>query len=122
MFRLFDMKCINFIEIQRLDVFNAANLSSLFTSFFTADIQDDPSSKPEIPFAEAKVKCCSAFAVICRLKSYTYSTPADDDRDFTCIVHEFPDVSVSIPASVVHENKEFQLTLKVYFPNYFLFK
>ncbi|XP_078368668.1 uncharacterized protein LOC144652516 isoform X2 [Oculina patagonica] len=77
------------------------------------DVQQDPSSKPRVPFAEAKVTCCSAFAVICRLKSYTFSTNDKGTCDFTCKVQEYPDVSVTIPASVVHENRDFLLTLKV---------
>ncbi|XP_078368375.1 uncharacterized protein LOC144652233 isoform X3 [Oculina patagonica] len=79
----------------------------------SADIQQDPSSKPRVPFAEAKVTCCSAFAVICRLRTYTFSTNAQGKCDFTCKVQDYPDVSVTIPASVVHENMDFLLTVKV---------
>ncbi|KAL9978768.1 hypothetical protein ACROYT_G016323 [Oculina patagonica] len=79
-----------------------------------SEIQGDLSSKPTAPFAEAEVTCCSTFAVICRLKSHTYSANALDNRDFTCIVQEYPNVSVTIPASAVHAHQEFQLTLKCF--------
>ena len=82
-------------------------------SLFIADAQCDLHSTPRIPFSEAKVTCCSVFAVICRLKSYTYSTHGQRKEDFTCRIPEYPDVTVTIPASVVHKNGDFQLTLKV---------
>ena len=55
---------------------------------------------------------CSTFAVVCRVKCYTYS--ALENRDLNCIVEEYPNVSVTIPMSVVNANKDLQLTLKVY--------
>ncbi|XP_078368659.1 uncharacterized protein LOC144652510 isoform X2 [Oculina patagonica] len=78
-----------------------------------SDTQHDPSSKPRVPFAEAKVTCCSAFAVICRLRTYTFSTNALGECDFTCKVQDYPDMSVTIPASVVHKKRNVQLFLKV---------
>ena len=88
-----------------------------YYDFYFAEIQGDISSKPIPPFAEAKVTCCTTFAVICRLKSYTYLACDLENSNFTCIIQEHPDVSVTIPGSVVQANKELQLTLKVYFPN-----
>ena len=82
-------------------------------SLLIANTQCDLYSTPRFPFSEAKVTCCSAFAVICRLKSYTYSTHGLQKQDFICRVPEYPDVTVTIPASVVHKNGDFQLTLKV---------
>ena len=82
-------------------------------SLFVADTQCDLYSTPVIPFSEAEVTCCSVFAVICRLKSDTFSTLGLGKQDFTCRVPEYPDVTVTIPASVVHKNGDFQLTLKV---------
>ena len=81
--------------------------------FINADTQRDLCSTPRIPFSEAKVTRCSVFAVICRLKSYTYSTHGQRKQDFTCRVPEYPDVTVTIPASVIQKNGDFQLTLKV---------
>ena len=83
------------------------------SSLLITDTQCDLSSAPRIPFSEAKVTRCSVFAVICRLKSYTYSTHGRRKRDFICRVPEYPDVTVTIPASVVQKNGDFQLTLKV---------
>lgn len=82
--------------------------------FLIADTQCDPYSTPRIPFSEAKVTRCSVFAVICRLKTYTFSTQGQEKQDFSCTVPEYPDVTVTIPASVVHKSGDFQLTLKVY--------
>lgn len=84
-----------------------------------ADIPDGHNSKQEVPdwmfpFAEAEtVTACSSFAVIWRLKSFTFHKLSPQTSDFTCTVSEFPGVSVTIPHSSVPSSENFSVTLKV---------
>ena len=77
--------------------------------------------KPEapnwlIPFAEATcpVTGHSCFAVIRRLESFQFSRHTSVAPEFTCIVPEYPDLSVTIPCNSVPANEDFCVTIKVY--------
>ena len=66
------------------------------------------------PFAEAEtVTNCSSFAVIWRLKSFTFLQRSPLASDFTCTVTEFTGVSVTIPHSSVPSRENFSVTIKV---------
>lgn len=70
------------------------------------------------PFAEAEATRCYSFAVIQRLKSFTFYKASSETTEFTCTVAEFPSVSVTIPQSPVPASEEFSLTIKVTGPCY----
>ena len=82
------------------------------------DIPDEHYSEQEVPdwmfpFAEAEtVTACSSFAVIWRLKSFTFYK-LSPQTDFTCTVSEFPRVGVTIPHSSVPSSEHFSVTIKV---------
>ena len=96
---------------------NWHNLTNLSCS--AADIPDEHYSEQEVPdwmfpFAEAEtVTACSSFAVIWRLKSFTFYKLSPQVSDFTCTVTEFRGVSVTIPHSSVPSSENFSLTIKV---------
>ena len=82
-------------------------------------VQDEHYSKQEVPdwmfpFAETEtVTGGSSFAVIWRLKSFTFYKLVPQTSDFTCTVSEFPGVSVNIPHSSVPPSENFSVTIKV---------
>ena len=89
-----------------------------FEYLFIADIPDEHGRKEVVPdwlfpFAEAKITTYSSFAVIWRLKSFTFPGSSSTTTDFTCTVPDYPGVSVSTPWSAVPESANFSLTLKV---------
>ena len=68
-----------------------------------------------IPYAEAPCSITrhSSFAVIWRLKSFHFSRHTSLSPEFTCVVPEYPDVSVTIPCNSVPADQDFRLTIKV---------
>lgn len=68
-----------------------------------------------IPSAEATctVTRHSSFAAVWRLKSFTFSKQYLLASEFTCVVPDYPDVSVQIPPNCVPSDDDFCLTLKV---------
>lgn len=86
---------------------------------FVADLPDEHYSEQEVPdwmfpFAEAETLTdCSSFAVVWRLKSFTFYKLSPQASDFTCTVTEFPGVTVTIPHSSVPSSENFSVTIKV---------
>ena len=74
------------------------------------------SSQVAFPFAQAVCakSAVSSFAAIWRPKSFTFSRGTAVGPELTCIVPEFPDVSVQIPQSCVPVNQDFCVTIKVH--------
>ena len=68
------------------------------------------------PFAEATCTITrhSSFAVIWRLKSYQFSRHTSVTPELTCVVPDYPNVSVTIPCNSVPTKEDFSLTMKVY--------
>ena len=68
------------------------------------------------PFAQAVCakSAVSSFAAIWRPKSFTFSRGTAVGPELTCIVPDFPDVSVQIPLSCVPVNQDFSVTIKVH--------
>ena len=68
-------------------------------------------------FPSAEATCTvtrhSVFAAVWRLKSFTFSRHNSAAPEFTCIVPDYPDVSVQIPWNCVPTDDDFSLTLKV---------
>ena len=56
----------------------------------------------------------SSFAAIWRPKSFTFSRGTAVGPELTCIVPDFPDVSVQIPQSCVPVNQDFCVTIQVH--------
>lgn len=81
----------------------------------TADPLNENSESPsELRFAQAKITSFSMYAVICRLKSYKFSTETlANSPEFTCTVPAYPDVSVTVPMRSLPSNEDFTLTMKV---------
>lgn len=65
------------------------------------------------PFAEAEITDCSSFAVIWRLKSFTFYTSPSQATEFTCTVTEFPGLCVTIPRSSLPTSEDFSVTIRV---------
>ncbi|XP_058967975.2 uncharacterized protein [Pocillopora verrucosa] len=67
------------------------------------------------PFAQAVCtkSGVSSFAAIWRPKSFTFSRGTAVGPEMTCIVPDFPDVSVQIPQSCVPVNQDFCVTIQV---------
>ena len=68
------------------------------------------------PFAQAVCtkSAVSSFAAVWRPKSFTFSRSTTVGPELTCIVPDFPDVSVQIPQSCVPVNQDFCVTIQVY--------
>lgn len=80
--------------------------------FIVEPLRDNCESQSELRFVQARITSFSLYAVICRLKSYTFSS--DDSvksPEFTCQVPEYPDMSVTIPRRSFP--KDVKLTMKV---------
>ena len=69
-----------------------------------------------LPFAQAvgTKSGVSSFAAIWRPKSFTFSRGTAVGPGMTCIVPDFPDVSVQIPQSCVPVNQDFCVTIQVH--------
>ena len=85
---------------------------------FTLDIKDEHSSVEEFPdwlfpFAETEITRFSSFAVVWRLKSFTFENPSTLSSSFPCILSDHPRVSVTFPESSLPTGKTFALTVKV---------
>ena len=63
------------------------------------------------PFAEAEITSFSSFAVVWRLKSYTFKNPWTLSSSF--LLSDHPGVSVSFPESSFPTGQTFALTIKV---------
>ena len=78
----------------------------------------ETSSVPKWLFPFAQAVCAkpavSSFAAIWRPKSFTFSRGTAVGPELTCVVPDFPDVSVQIPQSCVPVNEDFCVTIKVY--------
>ena len=90
---------------------------SNFNHFFFY-IHAETSTVPKWLFPFARAVCAksavSSFAAIWRPKSFTFSRGTAVGPELTCIVPDFPDVSVQIPQSCVPVNQDFSVTIKVY--------
>ncbi|KAJ7382088.1 hypothetical protein OS493_037148 [Desmophyllum pertusum] len=78
---------------------------------------ENSESQGELRFAQAKITSFSMYAVICRLKSYTFSSPiSKNSPEYTCTVQEYPDVGVTIPTRSLPSTEDFTLTMKRQMP------
>ena len=82
------------------------------------DIKDEHSGVDEFPdwlfpFAEAEITSFSSFAVVWRLKSFTFKNPSTLSSSFPCILSDHPGVSVTFPVSSLPTGQTFALTVKV---------
>ncbi|PFX16329.1 hypothetical protein AWC38_SpisGene19409 [Stylophora pistillata] len=75
-------------------------------------------SKWTCPYAEATstITRFSSFAVIWRLKSFTFPKPNSMTPEFICSVPDYPNVSIVIPWNSLPESTDFCLTLKIQEP------
>nr|XP_058941441.1 uncharacterized protein LOC131769742 [Pocillopora verrucosa] len=85
----------------------------------SSDIKDEHSSVEEFPdwlfpFAEAEITRFSSFAVVWRLKSFTFKSPSTLSSSFPCILSDHPGVSVTLPVSSLPTGKTFALTVKLH--------
>ncbi|KAJ7363162.1 hypothetical protein OS493_011440 [Desmophyllum pertusum] len=77
-------------------------------------LSENSESQSELRFAQAKITSFSMYAVTCRLKSYTFSSPTSENSpEYTFTCPEYPDVSVTIPTRSMPSTEEFTLTMKV---------
>ena len=88
------------------------------TFFLNSDIKDEHSGVEEFPdwlfpFAEAEITSFSSFAVVWRLKSFTFKNPSTLSSSFPCILSDHPGVSVTFPESSLPTGKTLTLTVKV---------
>ena len=88
------------------------------TFFLITDIKDEHSGVDEFPdwlfpFAEAEITSFSSFAVVWRLKSFTFKNPSTLSSSFPCILSDHPGVSVTFPESSLPTGQTFALTVKV---------
>ena len=77
----------------------------------------ETSTVPRWLFPFAQAVCAksgvSSFAAIWRPKSFIFSRGTAIGPELTCIVPDFPDVSVQIPQSCVPVDQDFCVTIKV---------
>lgn len=88
------------------------------TSNSFTDVKDEHSSVEEFPdwlfpFAESEITSFSSFAVVWRLKSFTFQNPSTLSSSFDCILSDYPGVSVTLPVSSLPSEKTFALSVKV---------
>ena len=102
----------NFIVSKLQNTAEGSNFNHFF--YFHAETSTVP--KWLFPFAQAVCAkpAVSSFAAIWRPKSFTFSRGTAVGPELTCIVPDFPDVSVQIPQSWVPFNQDFRVTIKVY--------
>ena len=102
----------NFIVSKLQNTAEGSNFNHFF--FFHAETSTVP--KWLFPFAQAVCAkpAVSSFAAIWRPKSFTFSRGTAVGPELTCIVPDFPDVSVQIPQSCVPVNQDFSVTIKVH--------
>ena len=102
----------NFIVSKLQNTAEGSNFNHFF--YFHAETSTVP--KWLFPFAQAVCtkSAVSSFAAIWRPKSFTFSRGTAVGPELTCIVPDFPDVSVQIPQSWVPFNQDFRVTIKVY--------
>ena len=102
----------NFIVSKLQNTAEGNNFNHFF--YFHAET----STVPKWLFPFAQVVCAksavSSFAAIWRPKSFTFSRGTAVGPELTCIVPDFPDVSVQIPQSCVPFNQDFRVTIKVH--------
>lgn len=96
-------ECLSLIKMQGL-------ITPIIVLFLDVPNAQGDSSQLRVPYALAKVTCCSTYAVICRLRSYSFSTNTLQSGELLCTIPEYPDVSVRIPPQSVDF---FQLIMKV---------
>ena len=63
-----------------------------------------------LPVAETKIKQCSTFVVVCRLKSHEFILSSEGK---VLSLPEYPHFSVSIPQNAIQEGEELHVTVKV---------
>nr|XP_058963363.1 uncharacterized protein LOC131790198 [Pocillopora verrucosa] len=83
-----------------------------------SDIKDEHSGVDEFPdwlfpFAEAEITSFSSFAVVWRLKSFTFKNPSTMSSSCPCILSDHPGVSVTFPESSLPTGQTFALTAQV---------
>ena len=102
----------NFIVSKLQNTAEGSNFNHFF--YFHAETSTVP--KWLFPFAQAVCakSAVSSFAAIWRPKSFTFSRGTTVGPELTCIVPDFPDVSVQIPQSCVPFNQDFSVTIKVH--------
>ena len=102
----------NFIVSKLQNTAEGSNFNHFF--YFHAETSTVP--KWLFPFAQAVCtkSAVSSFAAVWRPKSFTFSRGTAVGPELTCIVPDFPDVSVQIPQSWVPFNQDFRVTIKVY--------
>ena len=102
----------NFIVSKLQNTAEGSNFNHFF--YFHAETSTVP--KWLFPFAQAVCtkSAVSSFAAVWRPKSFTFSRGTAVGPELTCIVPDFPDVSVQIPQSCVPFNQDFRVTIKVY--------
>lgn len=67
----------------------------------------------ELRFVQARITSFSLYAVICRLKSYTFSCDESvKSPDFTCQVPGHPDMSVTIPKTLLPKDMEVKIKVR----------
>ena len=87
----------------------------LFTSvfFFVEPLEENGESRGELRFVQARITSFSLYAVICRLKSYTFPYDASVESPvFTCQVSEYPGMSVTIPRRVMSEGMKVEIKVR----------
>ena len=91
---------------------NVLNVNKTCFIFLNAE-NPEVSHWPQFVEATCTLEHCSSFAAIWRLKSFTFSRHTSVAPEFTCVVPDYPDISVEIPLHSVPVGQDFSLTLKV---------
>ena len=93
-------------------------ITTFLEIYIVADLPDKHCRGQKVPdwmfpFAEAETTNCSSFAVIWRLKSFTFYKSPSQVTELTCTVPEFPGLCVTIPQSSLPASEHFSVTVKV---------
>ncbi|XP_027046688.1 uncharacterized protein LOC113674409 [Pocillopora damicornis] len=78
-----------------------------------ASEKPEVSDWPQLVEATCTPSRFSSFAVVWRLKSFTFTSGTLVAPQFTCVVPDFPDIRVEVPLGSVPVDQDFTLTIKV---------
>ena len=87
-----------------------------FQPLFLFSYRNFNSSQVAFPFAQAVCteSRVSSFGAIWRPRSFIFTRGTTISPELTCIVPDFPDVSVQIPQSCVPVDQDFCVTIQVH--------
>ena len=84
--------------------------------FVVEPLDETRTSQSELQFVQATITRFSIYAVICRLKSYTFPFDASmKSPEFTCQVTEYPGTSVTIPTKFLSKGMDMTIKVREYY-------